>query len=231
MAPNGLFQLAACAALLGASCASTGGIDAARRAHALYPPDKAERRDGRCERVVAIQRGETLSDIAEYCDVPLGALISYNLQIRNPDFVPPGELVQIPDVRGDLYSERVPIFEPIDYGPPPNEPLVAPPPPYAPLARGVERRRPSLIDFFKPRSPPAGTRPPGLSSIVGVLTNEGVRCPTLRDDRGRLFTLLGDLRGYRDGDRVLVQGSIAADDRICGQAEALAIAAIDSAPW
>ncbi len=68
-------------------------------------------------------------------------------------------------------------------------------------------------------------------AISGVLTNEGKRCPTLRDDAGNIFSLLGDLRGYGDGDRVLIRGSAAADKRICNQSETIQIFAIESAPW
>lgn len=71
----------------------------------------------------------------------------------------------------------------------------------------------------------------GSSAIVGVLTDEGDNCPSLRDDAGNLFTLLGDLEGYDDGDRVLVRGSVQADDRICGQAETVQIYSVEAAPW
>jgi hypothetical protein len=71
----------------------------------------------------------------------------------------------------------------------------------------------------------------GVAAIVGVLTDEGKRCPALRDDSGNLFTLLGDLEGHDDGDRVLVHGSINADNRICGQAETIQVHSLESAPW
>mgnify|MGYP003700323387 CR=1 FL=1 len=71
----------------------------------------------------------------------------------------------------------------------------------------------------------------GESAISGVLTNEGVSCPTLRDDAGRLYTLLGDLQGFDDGDRVLISGSAAADRRICGQSETIQVFSIAKAPW
>jgi LysM repeat protein len=74
--------------------------------------------------------------------------------------------------------------------------------------------------------PPSGSS----SSIVGVLTNEGEQCRALRDDSGNLFTLLGDLGGFDDGDRVLIQG-VRADNRICGQAATVQVYSIDTAPW
>ena len=43
----------------------------------------------------------------------------------------------------------------------------------------------------------------------GVLTDEGVECQAFRSDEGELFTLLGDLGGFSDGDKVVVCGTIA----------------------
>ncbi|MCK5750625.1 MAG: LysM peptidoglycan-binding domain-containing protein, partial [Oricola sp.] len=81
-----------------------GGIDAAREAHRRYSEYEAERLDGNCERTVRIHRGETLSDIAEYCDVPVAEIIRDNPQIRNPRAVAAGERLQIPAVRGEVYE-------------------------------------------------------------------------------------------------------------------------------
>jgi hypothetical protein len=49
---------------------------------------------------------------------------------------------------------------------------------------------------------------PRTISVVGALT-QGVECPALRGDDGQLYTLLGDLGGFRLGDRVRVSGPIA----------------------
>ncbi|HEX6625455.1 MAG TPA: hypothetical protein VF064_17200 [Pyrinomonadaceae bacterium] len=43
----------------------------------------------------------------------------------------------------------------------------------------------------------------------GVLTDEGVECQAFRSEDGELFTLLGDLGGFSDGDKVVVCGTIA----------------------
>jgi LysM repeat protein len=48
-----------------------------------------------------------------------------------------------------------------------------------------------------------------LVAIAGTLTRQGVECPTMRGDDGRTYSLGGDLRGFRPGDRVLVEGRIA----------------------
>ena len=104
------------------------------------------------------------------------------------------------------------------------------------LDRGVERRAfggPSFLSRFQKRNGTDDTNinTGGQGAISGVLTNEGKKCPTLRDDAGNIFSLLGDLGGFGDGDRVLIRGSTAADDRICDQSETIQIFAIESAPW
>ena len=40
--------------------------------------------------------------------------------------------------------------------------------------------------------------------IEGVLTNEGQQCPALRARDGHLYTLTGDLHGFKPRDRVCV---------------------------
>jgi len=45
--------------------------------------------------------------------------------------------------------------------------------------------------------------------VRGKLTDEGIECPALRSDSGELFTLVGDLNGFQNGDEVIVCGTIA----------------------
>jgi hypothetical protein len=47
----------------------------------------------------------------------------------------------------------------------------------------------------------------GTLTVKGVLTDEGVECPAMRDESGHLYTLSGSLGGFRQGDRVCVKGS------------------------
>ena len=42
--------------------------------------------------------------------------------------------------------------------------------------------------------------------LTGTLTDEGVECPAMRGDDGKLYTLVGDLAGYKTGDHVIVTG-------------------------
>jgi hypothetical protein len=51
---------------------------------------------------------------------------------------------------------------------------------------------------------PAGAKP---MTIRGQLTTEGVECPAFRGEDGTLYTLLGDLGGFKPGDRVVVEGA------------------------
>lgn len=45
--------------------------------------------------------------------------------------------------------------------------------------------------------------------VRGTLTGEGVECQALRSANGQLYTLTGDLGGFKTGDKVRVKGEIA----------------------
>ena len=45
--------------------------------------------------------------------------------------------------------------------------------------------------------------------VRGVRTDEGVECQALRTANGQLYTLTGDLGGFKTGDKVRVKGEIA----------------------
>lgn len=104
------------------------------------------------------------------------------------------------------------------------------------LVRGLDRQRRSIPSFFSNLRSTGHVAASDInkgrpSAISGVLTKEGKSCPSMRDDAGNLYTLLGDLRGFGDGDRVLIRGSAAVDDRICNQARTVQIFGIEAAPW
>lgn len=61
--------------------------------------------------------------------------------------------------------------------------------------------------FPQPPFPPPGQ--PGVITIVGTLTSEGVECPAMRGDNGRLYTLAGNVGPFRPGNRVRVTGRLA----------------------
>lgn len=62
-------------------------------------------------------------------------------------------------------------------------------------------------------------------TVRGALTDEGVACQALRSDAGQLFTLLGDLAGFKTGDRVIVIGNETGPS-ICLQGTTLGIISI-----
>jgi LysM repeat protein len=50
------------------------------------------------------------------------------------------------------------------------------------------------------------TTPPDRLELTGTLTREGVTCPAMRGDDGRLYTIAGDIGRFEPGDRVQVVG-------------------------
>jgi LysM repeat protein len=74
------------------------GVDGARLAHRLYGEARAEQLDGACEHYVKIVRGETLYDIAQYCDVPVSMLVEQNPVVRNARHVEAGQIVEVPQL-------------------------------------------------------------------------------------------------------------------------------------
>jgi hypothetical protein len=63
-------------------------------------------------------------------------------------------------------------------------------------------------------------------TVTGVLTGEGVECPVLRADDGRLYALLGDIGEAAPGDRLRVTGRVA-EMSICMQGTALAVETVE----
>ena len=49
----------------------------------------------------------------------------------------------------------------------------------------------------------------GTICVKGTLTEEGVECQAFRSTDGELYTLMGDLNGFQNGDEVVVCGTIA----------------------
>ena len=60
--------------------------------------------------------------------------------------------------------------------------------------------------------PPTGERRPVL--LTGTLTDEGVECQAFRSEQGELYTLTGDLRSFKTGDRVTLSGALV-DGTVC----------------
>lgn len=61
-----------------------------------------------------------------------------------------------------------------------------------------------------------------LIEMTGTITRQGVECPTMRGDDGRTYSLLGDIRGFRPGDRVSISGRVA-EMSFCQQGTAVEV--------
>lgn len=68
----------------------------------------------------------------------------------------------------------------------------------------------------------------GEVRVTGRLTDEGVECPALRGDDGRLYTLAGETGGFGPGDRVTVAGTVA-EMSFCMQGTTIAVRTIGAA--
>jgi hypothetical protein len=69
---------------------------------------------------------------------------------------------------------------------------------------------------------------PHIAQAPATLTREGVECPAMRGDDGRLYTLAGDIGRFGPGDRVRVRGQ-RADASICQQGTTIEVERIRSA--
>jgi hypothetical protein len=81
-------------------------------------------------------------------------------------------------------------------------------------------------------APAATPKPeePGVLRVQGQLTSEGVECPALKGDDGRLYTLATrDLKGFKAGDRVVVEGKIV-EVSFCMQGTTISVDSIAKAP-
>jgi LysM repeat protein len=90
-----------------ANISDFAGYEGSRYAHQAYSEAFAETVDGQCEEVVTVRYGDTLSDIAEYCDTSVSALIGANGSIRNPRNLRVGQAVYIPRVTANVYDGYV----------------------------------------------------------------------------------------------------------------------------
>lgn len=79
-------------------------------------------------------------------------------------------------------------------------------------------------------SPEQPARAPSTKdmTVTGMLTGEGVECQAMRGEDGTLYTLTGDLSGFRTGDRVRVTGSVA-EVSVCMQGTTIAVKKIERA--
>lgn len=153
-----------------------------------------------CGKTVTVARGDTLKSIAGRCKTTVAALLAANRGLKNPNLIKTGTRLRLP--------ARA---KPVAAKPPPVAKRQAPAAPVAPSA-DVEFEDDIGVADFRPLTPmPArGSRREKDAPTVeirGTLTDEGVECPAIRTEDGKLYTLVGDLHDARPGDRLLVKGA------------------------
>ena len=67
------------------------------------------------------------------------------------------------------------------------------------------------------------SEPNSSITVIGTLTEEGVECQAMRSlDDNKLYTLTGNLQGFKNGDKVEVTGKIA-EVSICMQGTTITV--------
>jgi hypothetical protein len=82
-----------------------------------------------------------------------------------------------------------------------------------------------------PAAPRDTGKPPDgkTMKIQGQLTSDGVECPAMKADNGTIYTLLGDLKGFKAGDRVIVEAK-PVEISFCMQGTTVQVTQITRAP-
>lgn len=68
----------------------------------------------------------------------------------------------------------------------------------------------------------------GGLELVGILMEGGVECQLFQTHDGKKYTLLGNLKGFKNGDRVRITGE-KVEASFCMQGETLSVKAIEPA--
>ncbi|MDQ2696458.1 MAG: LysM peptidoglycan-binding domain-containing protein [Pseudomonadota bacterium] len=152
-----------------------------------------------CGKTVTVARGDTLKAIAGRCKTTVAALLAANRGLKNPNLIKTGTRLRLPAARSAAAK------------PPPVAKRQAPAAPVAPSS-DVEFEDDIGVADFRPLAPmpDRGSRREKDAPTVeirGTLTDEGVECPAVRTEDGKLYTLVGDLHDARPGDRLLVKGT------------------------
>ena len=172
-----------------------------------------------CGGAVVVSPGDTLSRIAARCGTSISALLQANSQVTNPNIIYVGQVLRMP---GGQITVGVPQPPPPSLPPGTGGYVVQPGDTFWSIAARFGIPLSALIGTNPNVDPrflrqgirirfPGGYRPPGPPSptiaVTGTLTREGIECPALRADDGRLYTLVGGTGGFRPGDRVRVSGT------------------------
>jgi LysM repeat protein len=192
---------------------------------------------GRCGERVTVRPGDTLARIASRCGTSISALLQANAQIRNPNVIHIGMTIRMPSgVARDEPRRRRDQAGPGEYVVRPGDTL-------AEIARRLgiplsvlirinrdldpRRMRPGIVILLPGNGRERPAEPPPMT-VTGTITGEGVECPTMRGDNGRLYSLAGDIGRFGPGDRVEVRG-FRPDISICQQGTTIQVERIRSA--
>lgn len=66
----------------------------------------------------------------------------------------------------------------------------------------------------------------GRQGLTGALIEGGVECPLFQSDDGKRYTLLGNLKGLKSGDRVRLTGEVV-EASFCMQGQTLSVKSIE----
>lgn len=211
----------------------------------------------RCGDAVTVSPGDTLYRIASRCGTTIPALLAANPQIGDPDRIMVGARLEMPGDRagrerasrqppetregaGDGYVVRrgdtlagiarsfgVPLPALIAMNPDIDPRYLRPGLRIRVPGDGRRRaERPGRGDRDGRRG--RDRRGDNRISVSGTITREGVECPALRAENGRLYTLAGDTGRFGPGDRVRVRGA-RAQASICQQGTTIEVERIRAA--
>lgn len=163
-----------------------------------------------CGATTTVQPGDTYTVIAQRCDVTVDQIARANPGVDHTR-LQIGQTLRLDGrANGPRQDEPPQASQPPETEPGPQtdlgvllglsvKELMDDPDPEA-FARGLAQQ------FLDPQQPEP-EEPEERVQISGVLTEEGVECPTMRGHDGQLYSLIGSLDGRQAGDVVQVQGT------------------------
>lgn len=169
------------------------GLAGARYAHRNFDDLTAERFDGNCEPVGTVAYGDTVSDIAEYCDTTVNAILAANPSIYDPRNLRVGQQIRIPNVRGTVYEGRgyyraptprvAAVAQPVAQAPQ----TYRAPTTYTPTERLIDRTPVAPTTNIVSRPTPARSAPVVIyiNSDRSPVSSEGTAVITVDTDRPR----------------------------------------------
>lgn len=202
---------------------------------ALTGAPQAAQAQSPCGAAVTVSPGDTLYRIANRCGTSVQALVRAN-QIPNPNRIEVGQRIRMPgaDTARAPQEQRRALAADNRYRVRSGDTLYRVSRQFGIPLQVILSLNPDL----DPRRMPPGfvIRLPGDGggggrpgdgdgrgmTVTGVVTGEGVECPSIRGQDGQLYTLVGNLDDLQPGDRVQVQGQ-RAEASFCMQGTTLEV--------